>query len=598
MSDQVPLNDDDYFRQRSENLSENQMNQGIKDYFKELTSMYELCRLGLHRPALRIAPDSGFVRVPFATSEEMSNNEESSHNTTNLNDSIKVDSWFDEVQTHKKLRLLGRNLKSMAKVFRVLAQKVTNGYTSTLSTTAQTSLFAESSPANTIATTFNSTIIPTLSSINLDRSIFEELKPNKFDPPVQIVSQPPQSHLNPSTTTSLLTNLLTHSANIETELNLDPHHQSPTIDFSSGQPTAQILTNFNQPYSSHHSNLNPHDPFHSDPAAFAQQQNRTSLLNASIAQLTAHITTPPALFVYIIDPFDFYLFKRNSVDSDPELTEQDLKRLRHLGLFKAYLEFYNNVPDLFKYSTQFQIVPLSLCADLQQQSASVYMRQMARVSTSGANFSSCFGAGMGSGCSDYDMDFRLSALKTQAFNVFTLSKRYFMSPAHNYYLQLQQHQQLVLNTTRTKSMTGFGPAADLDKFLRENLLDTCDRKALASSTAASFNTLQHLRKLTFYSPAFILAPPTISSSTVGLAASNLFYRSEATSNSGGGGGGNASNNGPNAATAKAAPHQNNGTGECSLQMPNFIQLNMSNSNYGYLNNSQLNIDSLAFSASN
>ena len=35
--------------------------------------------------------------------------------------------------------------------------------------------------------------------------------------------------------------------------------------------------------------------------------------------------------------------------------ELDLKRLRHLGLFKAYLEFYNQLPDLFKSATQFQV---------------------------------------------------------------------------------------------------------------------------------------------------------------------------------------------------------------------------------------------------
>ena len=43
----------------------NEINQSIKEYFKELTSVYELCRLGLHRPALRIAPDHGFVKVPL-----------------------------------------------------------------------------------------------------------------------------------------------------------------------------------------------------------------------------------------------------------------------------------------------------------------------------------------------------------------------------------------------------------------------------------------------------------------------------------------------------------------------------------------------------
>lgn len=29
---------------------------------------------------------------------------------------------------------------------------------------------------------------------------------------------------------------------------------------------------------------------------------------SQIAQLTAHMTSPPALFVYVIDPFDYYLY--------------------------------------------------------------------------------------------------------------------------------------------------------------------------------------------------------------------------------------------------------------------------------------------------
>ncbi|RNA26525.1 mediator of RNA polymerase II transcription subunit 13, partial [Brachionus plicatilis] len=37
--------------------------QSVSNYFKELNSTYELCRLGLHRPALRIAPDQGFVKI-------------------------------------------------------------------------------------------------------------------------------------------------------------------------------------------------------------------------------------------------------------------------------------------------------------------------------------------------------------------------------------------------------------------------------------------------------------------------------------------------------------------------------------------------------
>lgn len=48
----------------------NEINKTIKEYFKELTSSYELLKLGIHRPALRIAPEHGFVKVPMLLNEQ------------------------------------------------------------------------------------------------------------------------------------------------------------------------------------------------------------------------------------------------------------------------------------------------------------------------------------------------------------------------------------------------------------------------------------------------------------------------------------------------------------------------------------------------
>ena len=127
----------------------------------------------------------------------------------------------------------------------------------------------------------------------------------------------------------------------------------------------------------------------------------------------------------------------SSHQNEIKFTEFDMKRLRQLGLFKAYLELLDNIPDLFKYSLQFQIIPLSVCIDLQQQSTSLYMQSIMQLKTSRAQNSNCYAQGLGTGCSDLDMDFKLSLLKQQAFNVFSLSKKYFMSPTHNYYLQIQ-----------------------------------------------------------------------------------------------------------------------------------------------------------------
>lgn len=65
--------------------------EAVRDYFKELTSAYELCRLGLHRPALRVAPEHGFVRVPLAFSKQ----------TANKTPKVKVDPWFTQIQANR-----------------------------------------------------------------------------------------------------------------------------------------------------------------------------------------------------------------------------------------------------------------------------------------------------------------------------------------------------------------------------------------------------------------------------------------------------------------------------------------------------------------
>lgn len=63
----------------------------VRDYFKELSSTYELCRLGLHRPALRVAADHGFVRVPLSFDKPASSSKSK----------VKVDPWFTQIQANK-----------------------------------------------------------------------------------------------------------------------------------------------------------------------------------------------------------------------------------------------------------------------------------------------------------------------------------------------------------------------------------------------------------------------------------------------------------------------------------------------------------------
>jgi hypothetical protein len=81
----------------SSSNAENSIQQAVKEYFRELSSAYELCRLGVHRPALRIAPDNGLVRVPLYTQK----------NSSQFYSNVKVDPWFDKIQLNKSSRYIG-----------------------------------------------------------------------------------------------------------------------------------------------------------------------------------------------------------------------------------------------------------------------------------------------------------------------------------------------------------------------------------------------------------------------------------------------------------------------------------------------------------
>ena len=179
------------------------MNNAIKSYFKELTSTYELLRLGVHRPALRIAPDQGFVKVPMLLSNQLACKYASTETPSRkknpfsksggadaaaaaaptavatpggaesgaeskpvvkeepvsiegtskpstpqaadakaapaANSAVDVDKWFDEIQQNPSTSLIGRNLKSFAQIFKLIALKISTGYSSTLASNIQKS---------------------------------------------------------------------------------------------------------------------------------------------------------------------------------------------------------------------------------------------------------------------------------------------------------------------------------------------------------------------------------------------------------------------------------------------------------------------------
>ncbi len=276
------------------------------------------------------------------------------------NSKLKVDEWFNKIQTHKSTRQLGYNLKSYAKILKSLGDKIATGHTSTITTTIQSNIFSSTIIHSTnlsnenaddkiksemktnegvneaklkppqVAQTFQSTIIPTISSVNLDRTIFEEQKP-----PRTVENAPPSTGASQSSNlmhSSSLSNLLNQPINqtdiinlSQTDFSLNHSHSlsgnSNTLNNGSNAQ-AQILTNFssnNSQTGSDQANLlnqnNASIGSNSQNSVLQQQQNMLNNLSSGsnltqITQLTANLSQPPSLVVYIIDPFDFYLYNR------------------------------------------------------------------------------------------------------------------------------------------------------------------------------------------------------------------------------------------------------------------------------------------------
>ena len=98
-----------------------------------------------------------------------------------------------------------------------------------------------------------------MSSINLDRTLYDELKPSKLAMQMPVVaplnsapSTPPASAQSSGSSISLLSNLLTQKPTIS-EVNLDGLHSSSPHTSMIPQQQAQILTNYNQ-----YSSINSH----------------------------------------------------------------------------------------------------------------------------------------------------------------------------------------------------------------------------------------------------------------------------------------------------------------------------------------------------
>lgn len=179
-----------------------------------------------------------------------------------------------------------------------------------MSTTVESTFFNQATKANGSSSSskstsgtnaFQSTVSATISSINLDKSIFDEYKPSKHE------SGGPQS------ATPSLSNLL--SQPIGNDLGgLLGDSAASTSDAAAAHDSAATAAT-SQQHGDGKSGEDASLAQHYQQCA-QQQQTLNQWASASssftpasqIAQLTAHMTSPPALFVYVIDPFDYYLY--------------------------------------------------------------------------------------------------------------------------------------------------------------------------------------------------------------------------------------------------------------------------------------------------
>jgi mediator of RNA polymerase II transcription subunit 13 len=338
----------------------------VRKYFKEFNSTYELCRLGLHRPALRVSNDNGIMRVPFGNTKDAQDIDPD------------TESWLKQF----KNQAIANKLKSYFTTFKKLSKIV--------------------------------------KQFSMDSSLYEELrKPEQTTGTQQGSSQSQHGY----------------QQNDVDFPEISPSHQD-LMDNSSAQINNLFSNANNEDYSQNQyfgTDSNNQDTVGQQNRPVSSSQNASSFIQPHPQQQTTKAQTQSTfnlnLIVYIVDPFE--------CTSDTSEDQQKLKRLIDLTLFNSYLTFLNNqTSEANKHRITFQIVPLNVIMDMY-----VYN----------------------------DEDFKLNMLRSQAFNVFSLIKSYYMP-----------------QMPRSKNLTGFGPAAFDEKYLKENY-----RQNMA---------------MQFYSPPFILAP--------------------------------------------------------------------------------------------
>lgn len=375
---------------------------GAKSFFRDLTAIYESCRLGQHRPICKLLPD-GIMRVGPTASKKLSEK--------------LVTEWFSQTanannEAFSKLKLyaqvcryeLGPYLASQPLDNSLLAQTnlvppssqpasalppltASTGNPNTPSapaaSTSSTMTATSNSAMSSAATTANSTLTTTAtssSSANIGSGIPTN-KPSSF---------PPFSSMNNTTSASLPS-------------------QAATVQNgqTGGQQQQPVLQTAGMSGDATTAPAQPH------PEVSESTMDRDKVGVPTDGDSHA-ITYPPAIVVYIIDPFTYEKKDENSSSSS----------LWTLGLLRCFLEMVQVLPPNIKNIISVQIVPCQyLLQPVKHEDRQIYTQH----------------------------------LKSLAFSAFTQCRRPLPS------------------STNVKTLTGFGPGLAMETALKSPDRPECIR---------------------------------------------------------------------------------------------------------------------------
>uniref|UniRef100_A0A8D2N785 Mediator of RNA polymerase II transcription subunit 13 n=1 Tax=Zonotrichia albicollis TaxID=44394 RepID=A0A8D2N785_ZONAL len=344
---------------------------GAKSFFRDLTAIYESCRLGQHRPICKLLPD-GIMRVGPTASKKLSEK--------------LVTEWFS--QTANANSDAFSKLKLYAQVCRYELAPAANANTPSAAPAAPSSStvpVTSSSAMASAATTANSTLTTTApSSSSSSASLASGIptsKPSSF---------PPFSNMN-STTPASLPAQAVPVPNGQT----GGQQQQPTL-----QPAGMSGDTAAAP-------AQPH------PEVSESTMDRDKVGVPTDGDSHA-ITYPPAIVVYIIDPFTYEKKDENSSSSS----------LWTLGLLRCFLEMVQVLPPHIKNIISVQIVPCQyLLQPVKHEDRQIYTQH----------------------------------LKSLAFSAFTQCRRPLPT------------------STNVKTLTGFGPGLAMETALRSPDRPECIR---------------------------------------------------------------------------------------------------------------------------